>query len=341
MENLDIKKTWLVTGVAGFIGSHLLETLLEMDQKVIGLDNFLTGKKENITNVLTRLSPQKLKNFTFVEGDIRDYKVCCEVTNKADYVLHQAALGSIPRSLNDPLTTNDINVVGFLNMLRASAENQISRFIYASSSSVYGDSPELPKVEDRIGDLLSPYAASKMTNELYAGVFYRCYGLQTIGLRYFNVFGPRQDPYSMYAAVIPLWVYSLLNHQPCYINGDGSNSRDFCYVGNVVQANINAALTQNSEAYGEVFNIACGKRTNLLDLYALIKTYLELDEKTQPCHRNSRAGDINHSLANINKAKKLLRYDPDYSLEEGLKITLCWFKDKYEMLLAKGEKNAR
>lgn len=317
-------KIWLVTGVGGFIGSHLLETLLHNNQQVVGLDNFLTGKSKNIDAVLLHLPKEKTKNFTFVEGDIRNFKTCDEITKGVDYVLHQAALGSIPRSLDNPLTTNDINVGGFLNLLRAAEQNKVSRFVYASSSSVYGDSQELPKIEPNIGKLLSPYATSKRTNELYGQAFHHCYGIQTIGLRYFNVFGPRQDPESMYAAVIPLWIRSLIKGQPCYINGDGLNSRDFCYVDNVVQANIQGALTQNSQAYGEIFNIAFGKRTNLLDLYTLIKEYLGVDETLQPTHRGKRPGDVMHSLASIEKAKQLLGYHPLHSLEDGLKITTAW-----------------
>lgn len=331
LKNTSFKnKTWLVTGVAGFIGSHLLDVLLKNNQKVIGLDNFLTGKKENINDVLSKLPQEKLKNFTFIEGDIRDYKICYESTKGVDYVLHQAALGSIPRSLKDPLTTNEVNVTGFLNILRASEEAKVSRFVYASSSSVYGDSKDLPKVEAIIGNLLSPYATSKRTNELYGQSFYNCYGIPTIGLRYFNVFGPRQDLKGMYAAVIPLWVRALIKNQPCYINGDGLNSRDFCYVDNVVQANIKAALTQNSQAYGDVFNIAFGERTNLLDLYTLIKDYLRVDEKVHPLHRENRPGDIQHSLASIKKAKDLLGYNPVYSLEDGLKITTEWFTKSHD-----------
>jgi UDP-N-acetylglucosamine 4-epimerase len=322
----DTQKTWVITGVAGFIGSHLLETLLRNNQKVMGLDNFVTGKKENLQSVLSHLPPETSKNFTFIEGDIRNFKTCLEITKDADYVLHQAALGSVPRSLKDPLTTNDMNVTGFLNMLKASQENEVSRFVYASSSSVYGDSPELPKVESRIGKLLSPYATSKMTNELYGQVFYRCYGFPTIGLRYFNVFGPRQDPNSVYAAVIPLWIKSLMKSEPCHINGDGFNSRDFCYVDNAVQANIRAALTQNPEAFGEVFNVAFGKQTNLQELYAALKANLHLGNDVKPTHRENRPGDVAHSLANIDKAKNLLGYDPLYSLQEGLKITVDWFQ---------------
>lgn len=323
-ELSECNKIWLVTGVAGFIGSHLLETLLQNNQQVVGLDNFLTGKSKNIDDVLLSLPKEKTKNFTFVEGDIRNFKTCDEVTKGVDYVLHQAALGSIPRSLDNPLATNDINVGGFLNILRAAEQNKVSRFVYASSSSVYGDAQELPKIESHVGNLLSPYATSKRTNELYGQAFYHCYGIQTIGLRYFNVFGPRQDPKSMYAAVIPLWIQSLIKDQPCYINGDGLNSRDFCYVDNVVHANIRAALTQNSQAYGDVFNIAFGERTNLLDLYALIKEYLGVDEKVLPIHREKRPGDIVHSLANVEKARQLLGYHPLHSLEDGLKITTSW-----------------
>lgn len=322
------KKTWLITGVAGFIGSHLLETLLKNDQVVVGLDNFLTGKKENIKNVLDSLPQEKSKNFTFIEGDIRDDKTCVHATKNVNYVLHQAALGSVPRSLKDPLTTNDVNVTGFLNILKASQENQVERFVYASSSSVYGDSETLPKVEHTIGEPLSPYATSKRTNELYGRTFYHCYKIPTIGLRYFNVFGPRQDPESMYAAVIPLWILSLLRQEPCYVNGDGLNSRDFCYIDNVVQANIKAALTQNSQAFGEVFNVAYGKQTNLLALYELIRSALECE--VAPMHRDSRPGDVKHSLANIEKVKELLNYHPSHSLEEGLQKTVNWFKNAYK-----------
>jgi UDP-N-acetylglucosamine 4-epimerase len=323
-ELSECNKIWLVTGVGGFIGSHLLETLLHNNQQVVGLDNFLTGKSKNIDNVLLQLPKEKKRNFMFVEGDIRNFKTCDEVTKGVDYVLHQAALGSIPRSLDNPIATNDINVGGFLNILRAAEQNKVSRFVYASSSSVYGDSQELPKIESHVGKLLSPYATSKRTNELYSQAFHHCYGIQTIGLRYFNVFGPRQNPESMYAAVIPLWIQSLIKGQPCYINGDGLNSRDFCYVDNVVQANIQAALTQNSQAIGEVFNIACGKSTNLLDLYTLTKNYLGIDETRQPIHREMRQGDVKHSLASIEKAQQFLGYVPLHSLEDGLKITAAW-----------------
>lgn len=319
------KATWLITGVAGFIGSHLLETLLKNDQKVVGLDNFLVGKKENIDDVLQHLSLEQSRNFTFIEGDTRDYNVCAEATKGVDYVLHHAALGSVLHSLKDPVTTHDINVTGFLNMLRAAEENKVSRFVYASSSAVYGDDPTLPKVEEHVGHLLSPYAASKRANELYGQVFFQCYGLPTIGLRYFNVFGPRQDPEGAYAAVIPLWIQSLMKNQPCHINGDGSTSRDFCYVEDVVQANIKAVLCQNSQVYGDVFNIGCGTRTTLLELYDLLKRELDLSDEVHPLYRETRPGDITHSVANIDKARNLLKYDPSYSLEKGLKLTIPWF----------------
>ncbi len=327
---MDLKLTqqysWLITGVAGFIGSHLLETLLKHNQKVIGLDNFATGKKANLEDVLNKLTKTQQDNFTFIEGDIRDLSTCEKAVKGVDYVLHQAALGSVPRSLKDPITTNDVNVTGFLNMIRAAQESQVKCFVYASSSSVYGDSPELPKVEAKVGTPLSPYAVSKKINELYANVFTRCYGLPTIGLRYFNVFGPRQDPESLYAAVIPLWIKSLLQGESCYINGDGLYSRDFCFVNNVVQANIKAALSDNSKAYGEVFNIAFGERTTLLELFDMIRENAGLNDKIKPQHREIRPGDVPHSLANLDKSKDLLKYDPQYSVHEGMKITVASYK---------------
>ena len=324
-EILTTRQTWLVTGVSGFIGSHLLEALLKNDQKVIGLNPFPVGKKETFNDVLSQISPEKLKNFSLVIGDIRDYKTCLEVTKNVDFVLHQAALGNIPQSIKDPIIVNDVNVMGFLNILRASEENKVSRFVYASTSYVYGDSQD-PNVEDKIGNLLSPYAVSKRTNELYGQVFYRCYGIPTLGLRYFNVFGPRQEPLSPHASVIPLWIYALLKQEPCLINGNGLHTRDFCYVDNVVQANIKAALTQNSQAFGEVFNVASGKSTSLLELYALLKTFMGGCEDSKLIHRENRLGDIKHLFANIDKAKNLLGYHPTHSLEDGLKITVEWVK---------------
>ncbi len=327
MQNLTHDtKTWLVTGVAGFIGSHLLVALLKKNQKVIGLDNFSVGKKTRLDHVLQGVPQEKLKNFSFVEGDIRDYKTCDEVTKGVHYVLHQAALGNVPRSIKDPLIVNEVNVTGFLNILRASQENKVSRFVYASSSAVYGDSQDQPNREEKFGSLLSPYGASKRTNELYGQAFYRCYGVPTLGLRYFNVFGPHQDLEGMYAAVIPLWVKSLLNQEPCYINGDGLNTRDFCYIDNVIQANLLAALSQNSQTYGEVFNVGCGKPTTLLELYTSIRACLGLIEDIMPLYREERSGDIKHSFAHIDRAKHLLGYAPFGSLEDGLKITVEWFR---------------
>lgn len=321
------KKRWLITGAAGFIGSHLLEALLKADQIVVGLDNFITGKRENINDVLDSVSEEQRKNFTFIEADIRDFQACQDATKNIDYVLHQAALGSVPRSVKDPITTNDINVTGFLNIIRASELNNVSRFVYASSSSVYGDSEALPKKEDVLGTPLSPYAVSKRTNELYADAFFNSYNMEVVGLRYFNVFGPRQDPESMYAAVIPLWIKSLLEGTPCYINGDGKNSRDFCYIENVIQANINAALTSNKGVAGQVFNIAFGESTNLLQLFDMLKMNLELPEEVNPIHREPRIGDVIHSLADIQKAKSFLGYSPSHSISSGLKITTEWFRD--------------
>ncbi len=324
-EILTMHKTWLVTGVSGFIGSHLLETLLKNNQKVIGLSPFLTEKRDTFNDLLSQIPPEKLKNFSLVSGDIRDFKTCLEITKNVDFVLHQSALGSIPQSIKDPLSVNEVNVMGFLNILRASEENKISRFIYASTSYVYGDSQD-PNVEDKIGNLLSPYAVSKRTNELYGQVFYRCYGLPTLGLRYFNVFGPRQESTSPHASVIPRWINALLKQEPCIINGDGLHTRDFCYVNNVVQANIKAALTQNSQAFGEVFNVASGKRTTLLELHALIKTFLGGCEESKLIHREDRPGNIKHLFASIDKAKDVLGYHPTHSLEDGLKITIEWVK---------------
>jgi len=308
----SIKKTWLITGAAGFIGSHLVEALLRHNQRVIGLDNFLTGKRENIQDSLT--SP----DFTFIEGDIRDYATCLSASQNVDYVLHQAALVSVPLSLEDPLTTHEINVTGFLNILLAAKTQEVARVIYASSSAVYGDAVAPSQVESAPAICLSPYATSKRMDELYGEIFYRCYGLSTVGLRYFNVYGPRQDPKGAYAAVIPLWIDSLRTHTPCYINGDGSHSRDFCYVEDVVQANIAAALSPNPQIHGEVYNVASGASTTLLELYALLQKVLELP-KLPPLHRPNRPGDIQHSLANIEKAMQMLGYQPSYSLEEGLR----------------------
>jgi len=336
MEYLKIKqqlltnrRTWLVTGVAGFIGSNLAEELLKLNQKVISLDNFSTGHRYNLEHIKKSVTPEQWENFTFVEGDISHYDTCKAITKDVDIVLHQAALGSVPRSIDDPVVSNNSNVTGFLNMLNAAKENGVKRFVYASSSSVYGDSQELPKVEARTGNLLSPYAVTKYVNELYAGVFQKCYGMEPIGLRYFNVFGKRQDPNGAYAAVIPKWIGQLLKGEDVYINGDGETSRDFTFIDNVVQANILAGMTQNENAFGQAFNTAVGGRETLNNLYNAIitglKTHLSDFEMREAVYRDFRAGDIRHSNANIDKLKELLRYEPTHTLEEGLKESIAWY----------------
>ena len=330
-ELLSTQKTWLVTGVAGFIGSNLAEALLKLNQKVIALDNFATGHRYNLEHIKHSVSAEEWENFTFVEGDIVNFDTCMSVSKDVDIILHQAALGSVPRSIEDPIKSNTSNVTGFLNMLTAAKENKVKRFVYASSSSVYGDSEELPKVEARTGNLLSPYAVTKYVNELYTGVFTRCYGIETIGLRYFNVFGKRQDPNGAYAAVIPKWVGQILNNEDVYINGDGETSRDFTYIDNVIQVNILAGMTENKEAFGEAFNTAIGGRETLNNLYTAIaeglkKSLPDLEIKP-PVYRDFRAGDIRHSNANIDKLKTMLEYEPTHSLEEGLKESLAWYID--------------
>ena len=321
---------WLVTGAAGFIGSNLVEYLLLLNQKVVGLDNFSHGKKENLDQVKVAVSTDQWKNFSFVEGDIRDLDVCRKLSSGIDFVLHQAALGSVPRSLTDPVKFNETNITGTLNMLVAARECRIRRFIYATSSSVYGDNPALPKVEDAIGTPLSPYAVTKYVGELYAGVFSRCYGMETIGLRYFNVFGPRQDPNGVYAAVMPKWIADMIQGNAIFINGTGETSRDFCFVENVVQANILAATTENQEAINQVYNIAVNARTTLNQLFEMLRTrlqpyYAHLQE-FKPIYRDFRPGDIMHSQANIEKAKKLLSYQPTHTIEKGLDVYLEWYK---------------
>jgi UDP-N-acetylglucosamine/UDP-N-acetylgalactosamine 4-epimerase len=321
-------RTWLVTGVAGFIGSNLLEKLLMLDQRVVGLDNFATGHQRNLDEVQSLVSPAQWARFRFIEGDIRELQSCQHACAGVDYVLHQAALGSVPRSINDPITTNGANIDGFLNMLVAARDAKVSSFIYAASSSTYGDHPGLPKVEDRIGKPLSPYAVTKYVNELYADVFARCYGFQTIGLRYFNVFGRRQDPNGAYAAVIPKWTAALLKGETVYINGDGETSRDFCYVANAVQANILAATTQNPEAYNQVYNVAVGDRTTLNTLFSLLRDSL-LDHGVppaiKPTYRDFREGDVRHSQAAIKKAQSLLKYSHSHSLSQGISESVVWF----------------
>lgn len=317
---LDHLKTnqykWLVTGVAGFIGSNILQKLLELNQKVVGLDNFSTGHQKNIDEVLQFVGNKGNNSFRFFQGDIRSEEICQESVKDADFVIHQAALGSVPRSIQTPLETNSVNVTGFLNILHAAAQAKVKRFVYASSSSVYGDSPSLPKVESIIGNQLSPYAVSKYANELYANVFAKCYGLETIGLRYFNVFGPRQDPKSRYAAVIPLWIDSLLSEKDIFINGDGKTTRDFCYIENAVQANILSAFSSNPDSYNRVYNIAFGEQTSLLDLFHIISDALGI-KNVAPKFRDFRAGDIRASLANIQDARNLILYNPEFSVKDG------------------------
>lgn len=320
-------QTWLITGVAGFIGSNLLETLLRLNQKVIGIDNFSTGDMKNLAGVLNSVPADQQQRFYFHEGDICNLDDCRKVAAGVDIVLHQAALGSVPRSIKTPDTTHANNATGFLNMLLAAKEANVKRFVYASSSSVYGDSPDLPKKEEKIGNPLSPYAVSKYTNELYAKAFSTCYGMETIGLRYFNVFGPRQDPHGPYAAVIPLWITALLQNKPVYINGDGETSRDFCYVENAVQANLLAATTQNPDAINTVYNIAVGEQNTLKKLYDLIVETLNLPAKQELVYRDFRSGDIRHSLGDVEKARHLLGYTPTHQLHNGLQAMMTWYRD--------------
>jgi UDP-N-acetylglucosamine 4-epimerase len=321
--------TWLVTGAAGFIGSNLLETLLRLNQRVIGLDNLSTGRRANLAQVRAAVGPGPWAKFTWIKGDIQDAALCRRAMRGVDYVLHQAALGSVPRSIEEPIQTNDSNVNGFLQLLWAARQGGVKRFVFASSSSVYGDSARLPQVEDQIGNCLSPYAASKRINELYADVFGRCYGLQSVGLRYFNVFGPRQDPAGAYAAVIPKWIAAMIANEPVQINGDGSTSRDFCYVANVVQANLLAATVPNVAAVNQLYNIALGAETSLNELFNMLRERLApsrphlLDFKAR--HAGFRAGDVLHSRADISKARRWLGYQPAYSVASGLDEALDWY----------------
>ena len=323
--------TWLITGAAGFIGSNLLEALLQLNQKVVGLDNFSTGHQSNLDEVKSIVTPAQWLNFRFMQADICNLADCEIACSGVDFVLHQAALGSVPRSVEDPITTNASNVTGFLNMLVAARNAKVKRFVYAASSSTYGDHPGLPKVEDQIGKPLSPYAVTKYVNELYADVFGKTYGLQSIGLRYFNVFGPRQDPEGAYAAVIPKWIASMVKGEPVNINGDGKTSRDFCYIANVVQANLLSASTQNIDAFNQVYNIALGDRTTLNELYAHLKQNLISSsphlKEAQPVYREFRKGDVLHSLASIGKARENLGYDPSHNLRQGLKLAMAWYCD--------------
>ena len=351
------QRTWLVTGCAGFIGSHLIETLLKLNQKVVGLDNYATGHRKNLDLVRKAVGEKAWKRFYFIRGDIRKLKDCYKAfglkmskggsgqiagseslkvaairprrnAHFVDIVLHQAALGSVPRSIKDPLSTHEVNVTGFVNMLIATRDAGVRRFVYASSSSVYGDSPVLPKREGRTGNQLSPYAVSKYANELYAGVFGRCYGLETIGLRYFNVFGPRQDPNGPYAAVIPRWIAAIRKGESVQIYGDGKTSRDFCYVDNVIQANLLAALGKKREETCQIYNVACGNKTSLSDLnreicIAIKKINPQVKIKN-PFYQQFRRGDVRHSLASIEKARVLLGYEPTHPIKAGLEEAMDW-----------------
>ncbi|MEN9985876.1 MAG: hypothetical protein RI925_1378 [Pseudomonadota bacterium] len=322
-------RTWLVTGCAGFIGSNLLEALLRLGQTVVGLDNFSTGHQRNLDEVRELVGAEAWQRFRFIEGDIRQPDDCAQAVAGVDYVLHQAALGSVPRSLDDPWNTHDNNINGFLRLLIASRDAGVKRFVYAASSSTYGDHPGLPKVEDVIGNPLSPYAVTKYVDELYGDVFARAYGVSAVGLRYFNVFGPRQDPNGAYAAVMPMWFAALLKQEAVYINGDGETSRDFCFVGNAVQANLLAATAPALPKGHEVFNVAVGDRTTLNQLYAAIREQVARWQPAaaamQPVYRDFRAGDVRHSQADIGKATRLLGYTPTHRVAEGLDIAAPWY----------------
>ena len=321
-------KTWLVTGVAGFIGSNLLETLLKLNQTVVGLDNFATGHQHNLDEVHSLVTAEQWAKFSFIEGDIRQFADCQKACAGVDYVLHEAALGSVPRSIADPITTNETNISGFLNMLTAARDAGVASFTYAASSSTYGDHPALPKVEENIGKPLSPYAVTKYVNELYADVFAKTYGFKTIGLRYFNVFGQRQDPKGAYAAVIPKWTSSMIAGEDVFINGDGETSRDFCFIQNVVQANILAATTQSDEAKNQVYNVALGDCTTLNELYLAIQAALATNDvnfERDPVYRGFRAGDVRHSQASIAKIEQHLGYAPQFKIAEGIQLAMRWY----------------
>jgi UDP-N-acetylglucosamine 4-epimerase len=320
---------WLVTGAAGFIGSNLVESLLKLNQRVTGLDNFATGHQHNLDQVQQLVGAKAWSNFHFIKGDIRNQADCKLAVDGVDYVLHEAALGSVSRSIEDPFTSNDTNVTGFLNMLVAARDAKVKRFVYAASSSTYGDHPDLPKVEDVIGKPLSPYAITKYVNELYAEVFGRCYGTETIGLRYFNVFGPRQDPHGAYAAVIPQWIAALIKNQPLKINGDGETSRDFCYIDNVIQANLLSGTVDNPQAVNQVYNVAVGDSTSLNQLFKALSDLLAERaagfKRAQPTYRDFRAGDVRFSRADIGKARGLLGYNPAIRAQEGLELAIDWY----------------
>lgn len=327
---LQLQKTpkkWLVTGVAGFIGSNILEKLLKLDQTVAGLDNFATGHQHNLDEVQSEVSAEQWARFTFIKGDIRNFDDCQKAVSGVDYILHQAALGSVPRSIADPILTNSANITGFVNMLTAAKEEKVSTFVYAASSSTYGDHPALPKVEENIGKPLSPYAVTKYVNELYADVFNRTYGLNATGLRYFNVFGKRQDPDGAYAAVIPKWTAAMINNEDLYINGDGETSRDFCFVENAVQANILAA-TADDAGKNQVYNVALGDRTSLNTLFdsliiALKANGVNYDKSS--IYQEFRVGDVRHSQADISKAKNLLGFEPEFKIQQGIDKAMPWY----------------
>ncbi|MDA9355736.1 NAD-dependent epimerase/dehydratase family protein [Gammaproteobacteria bacterium] len=320
-------KVWLITGVAGFIGSNLLEHLLKLNQTIIGVDNFSTGYQRNLDEVEGLVTDIQWKRFHFIEGDIRDYTTCVSAVKGVDYVLHQAALGSVPRSLADPLKSNEVNISGFLNVLNSAKEEGVKSFTYAASSSTYGDHPALPKVEENIGNPLSPYAVTKYVNELYAGVYARSYDFKAIGLRYFNAFGKRQDPDGAYAAVIPKWTASLIKGEDVFINGDGETSRDFCFIENIVQINILSA-TALEEAKDQVYNVAVGDRTSLNVLYKSIQSALaknNICNNKSPIYKDFRAGDVRHSQADIAKAKNVLGYIPEFKISEGIEKAMSWY----------------
>lgn len=331
-ELCENPKVWLVTGVAGFIGSNLLEKLLLLDQTVIGLDNFATGHQHNLDDVQSMVSKEQWSKFTFINGDIRDFEKCKRAVQGVNYVLHQAALGSVPRSIADPVATNAANITGFVNMLTAAKDEKVDSFTYAASSSTYGDHPALPKVEENIGNPLSPYAVTKYVNELYAGIFARTYGFKSIGLRYFNVFGKRQDPNGAYAAVIPKWTAAMIAGEDVFINGDGETSRDFCFIENTVQINILSAIAKD-EAKDNVYNVAVGDRTTLNELYNSIQNALNKigqNIHTAPKYRDFRIGDVRHSQADINKARQNLGYTPAYRIQDGIMETMKWYKSNID-----------
>ncbi len=326
------KFTWLITGVAGFIGSNLLEKLLELNQQVVGFDNFSTGSKDNLDDIKNSLEKGKWDNFSFQEGDLSNFSDCQKACRNVNFVLHQAALGSVPRSIENPIVTNNSNISGFLNIILASKEAKVDSFTYAASSSTYGDHPALPKEESSIGNPLSPYAVTKYVNELYADVFKKCYDFNSIGLRYFNVFGKRQRPDGPYAAVIPKWIDAMINGKKIYINGDGETSRDFCYIDNVIQANLLAAICKQASGMNQVYNVAVGDRNSLNDLFYILKNELianQMQYNFDPLYRDFRPGDVRHSQANISKIKKLLDFNPEYNLAQGINKAMPWFISKH------------